>query len=72
MLPEPVWRGWGMPAEFGCPRRLDAETFVFWLTMAGMPAEFGCLGIGIPRVCIGVRMLFYFWYYYSVIIQNIE
>ena len=42
--PQPVRRGWGMPAEFGCLRRLDAEIFVFWLTLPG--------GIGIPRVCM--------------------
>ena len=34
----------GACRTFGCSRRLDAEIFVFWLTMPG--------GIGIPRVCM--------------------
>ena len=41
----PTVRRWvGYAERFGCPRRFDAEIFVFWLTMPG--------GIGIPRVCM--------------------
>ena len=56
--------GVGHAGQSGCPRRLDAEIFVFLVNIAGRHWNTARMH--------GVRMLFYFWYYYSVIIQNIE